>query len=773
MKIHANRRKSLYIRFLLSFSILGIFLVTLLSIVLSYSYERQIASLLESADRKILKQVSYSFNYLDDSAKIFATTLFSGNLASSLMFDNDLDIWSAVNILDWIRLQQYSTSSIHSVYVYNRELDTFYSTVRIGLQSREDFFDREIADLIRSNGNIIKLKPIPRIIPAVAMANWGSTINVFTYILPDTGTNADGFPSSVIVNVKADYLMETVHHLTAEGGGDDDILVIIDEIGRIVGHSSRDKYLTKFIDSYNFPAFDGGSEIVEINGERNLITTVGSEQTGWKFIKASPYRIIMRSAIRQRALIIAICGLFLSAGAALTILLSRSLYRPIHSLVRQVRWLINEDNSNQLQVNELKYIASAFSNAVSKAKHLNEFRRDNIGLIKTEFFREILNGMTGNRQEIERRMIELELNQNDNRFFRLLLIKLDIPYAKQRNANLDKVKDSISFALSSVVSVTASRDGSCEVFELNREETVVFAGSRVQIPDNNMKRMARSIQDAIARAFHSTISVSISAEVSDYSHLKDLYNDVRDLINYRLIKGPGAIICDDDIDRFTQDDTPFPVEAEKKLLDAIRRGDFESDMELYTEISRILVDSPYDKILLGYTRLASSIFNFLNVLETHSAIRFPLRFSDFIGDLSGCVFIGEIHELFSRLFNDIYQLGKTGMSQKTRQNVALVISIIEKDFSDQGLNVQAIADNMNMSPVYLGRIFKENTSNSVFGYLTNIRLEKARKMLTEDNKAVKEISKSVGFSNTKYFFTKFKSSFGVTPSQYRIRSAGK
>mgnify|MGYP000209302759 CR=1 FL=1 len=139
MKKHANLRKSLYIRILLSFSILGVFLVTLLSLVLSFSYERHIASLIENSDRKILKQVSYSFNYLNDSAKIFATTLYSGNLASSLMFDNDLDLWSAVNILDWIRLQLHSTASIHSVYVYNRELDTFLSRLHeeYGIEKKE------------------------------------------------------------------------------------------------------------------------------------------------------------------------------------------------------------------------------------------------------------------------------------------------------------------------------------------------------------------------------------------------------------------------------------------------------------------------------------------------------------------------------------------------------------------------------------------------------------------------------------------------------------
>ncbi|MBT3272313.1 MAG: AraC family transcriptional regulator [Spirochaetales bacterium] len=758
----------------MSFSILGVFLVALLSLVLSFSYERHIASLIENSDRKILKQASYSFNYLNDSAKIFATTLYSGNLASSLMFDNDLDLWSAVNILDWIRLQLHSTASIHSVYVYNRELDTFYSTVHTGVQSREVFYDTEIAELIRDNSGIEKLKPIPRTIPALIMANWESSINVFTYILQDTGTNAGGFPSSVIVNVKADYLMETVHYLTAEVGENMDVIIIIDEKGRIVGHPSRDKFLAVAAEFTDIPAgVNEGAEVIDINGEKNLVTTVVSERTGWKFIKASPYRIVMRAVIRQRALIFTICGLFIAIGAILTILFSRTLYRPINLLVRQARWLIKEDENDSLQENELQYIAAAFTDAVNRVKYLSEFRSDNIGLIKTELFREILNGSTGDSQKIEKRMLELELNLDGNKTFRLLLIKLDNRRVNQKISKLDNVKDSISFVLSKLVSVAAERSSSIEVFELNREESIVLASSQESIPNSYMEKIADDIQDVIVSAFGCTVSISVSSEVYEYGHLKDLYEEIRELIGYRLVKGPGSVIWDDSIDTRLGDDIPFPVEHEKKLLASLRRGDSDSALSLFTEISQTFAAYRYDRILLGFTRLASSIFDFLNDLEIHRLGLFSIRFTDFIGDLGGCLFIEEINILFSDLLSVINNFSSAGVSHKTRENIEMIIGIINSEYSDSGLSVHLIAERMSMSPIYLGRIFKESTSRSVSDNITITRLEKARRMLTENDMAVKDISRAVGFTNTRYFFTKFRNAYGVTPSQYRTQSAGK
>jgi AraC-like DNA-binding protein len=53
-------------------------------------------------------------------------------------------------------------------------------------------------------------------------------------------------------------------------------------------------------------------------------------------------------------------------------------------------------------------------------------------------------------------------------------------------------------------------------------------------------------------------------------------------------------------------------------------------------------------------------------------------------------------------------------------------------------------------------------------YVTRMRLEKAARLLEEDDRlSVMEIASLVGYRNVQYFHVKFKARFGITPVQYR------
>ena len=78
-----------------------------------------------------------------------------------------------------------------------------------------------------------------------------------------------------------------------------------------------------------------------------------------------------------------------------------------------------------------------------------------------------------------------------------------------------------------------------------------------------------------------------------------------------------------------------------------------------------------------------------------------------------------------------------------------------------------MADHVDMSAAYLGRIFKQLTGTSFTDYLMKYRLDAACDLLLHSGKTVNEISDAVGFTNSSYFYIVFKKNLGCTPSQYR------
>jgi len=83
------------------------------------------------------------------------------------------------------------------------------------------------------------------------------------------------------------------------------------------------------------------------------------------------------------------------------------------------------------------------------------------------------------------------------------------------------------------------------------------------------------------------------------------------------------------------------------------------------------------------------------------------------------------------------------------------------------ITVQMVADKSNFTADHLTRLFKKNLGISTLKYINNIKITKAKDLLLNSDKNIKEISWAVCFKDEKYFMKLFKKCEGITPTQYR------
>ncbi|MDF2718697.1 MAG: AraC family transcriptional regulator [Paenibacillus sp.] len=84
------------------------------------------------------------------------------------------------------------------------------------------------------------------------------------------------------------------------------------------------------------------------------------------------------------------------------------------------------------------------------------------------------------------------------------------------------------------------------------------------------------------------------------------------------------------------------------------------------------------------------------------------------------------------------------------------------------LSLDVIADRLYMSRSYLAKIFKEYTGMTVFEYINDHRINRAKVLFVmEKSKSVSDVCYEVGFKNPAHFSRNFKSSVGASPEQYR------
>ena len=94
------------------------------------------------------------------------------------------------------------------------------------------------------------------------------------------------------------------------------------------------------------------------------------------------------------------------------------------------------------------------------------------------------------------------------------------------------------------------------------------------------------------------------------------------------------------------------------------------------------------------------------------------------------------------------------------------IIIVNDRFSNQ-LTLKDVADELYVSPNYLGLLFKNKVGVSFNTYLTMIKLKYACVLLNSTSKTVKEVAAESGFSSTEYFLSRFRKFMKCTPSEYR------
>ncbi|MBL8795711.1 MAG: helix-turn-helix transcriptional regulator [Planctomycetia bacterium] len=86
---------------------------------------------------------------------------------------------------------------------------------------------------------------------------------------------------------------------------------------------------------------------------------------------------------------------------------------------------------------------------------------------------------------------------------------------------------------------------------------------------------------------------------------------------------------------------------------------------------------------------------------------------------------------------------------------------------DRALHLDEIAQQLTVSPEHLARTFKQETGQTVFYYLQQLRLEKAKTFLIGSDKTVSDIATLTGYSSLALFSRTFKRHVGASPLHYR------
>lgn len=260
-----------------------------------------------------------------------------------------------------------------------------------------------------------------------------------------------------------------------------------------------------------------------------------------------------------------------------------------------------------------------------------------------------------------------------------------------------------------------------------------------------------------------TVAVSNIGTILD---AKILYQETLLCLQHRFYIGEGAIITQKDIQIMTevsQSETEF-VFDEQRFCMLVKTGKWE-------DVSDNLEDFFYQfqkkRLDIQFTRsYVIQLYNaMIRLLE-------PEEMSTYLQGISQLITVETIQHM-QTFFATTAQEITTYFYQENKQSyskvVQRVIDAVERDISNVELSLNHIAQNeLFMSADYLGKLFKKETGDRFSNYLTQVRIEKAKKLI-ENEQDIKffEIAERLGYSDAQYFSQVFKKQTGYTPTEYK------
>jgi len=100
------------------------------------------------------------------------------------------------------------------------------------------------------------------------------------------------------------------------------------------------------------------------------------------------------------------------------------------------------------------------------------------------------------------------------------------------------------------------------------------------------------------------------------------------------------------------------------------------------------------------------------------------------------------------------------------RRLARVLEFMAANFS-KPLTIAQLADEACVSKFHFSRLFRARLDQTPHRYLTELRLDAARRMLLTTDLAVTEVGAACGFASPPHFSTAFSRRFGVSPSRAR------
>lgn len=758
---------STFTKLISSYLIIISVILCIASLTFYTNYKKLIIEQGNDASSITLHQADYYTNFNLNWAKSYLYELYLDDDVHNLMYSSSPKLKESA--LAKIKHINSLSSNIDSIFIYNKSDNSFYSSLDINLQCNYDDVMRNILINIKETfsssfiANKIKLTSTEGNI---------ITKNILSIVLSNVSLSNNTLPDgAIILNINAD----TLGKYFKQNYEVDNTLFAINEKGEVILNSDPNEFLCN-ISNKNYIKFILNSYkskdnfTSSIDNKTYFITYSTSKNSNLKFINITPYEDLLGKVKGSMKTLILLSSILFFIGIILAYIMSNKIYAPINEMVNRIKSTISLNNNSTASKNksELQYLSCAIDEILAQPASIKRLSLDEIVFIRKRFLKDLLLNDIKYMKDYNTKFDELDINIDMENLI-VIVFKIDLLENFYNNYSLKNDRHLIRFGIKNIITEILSNKYSTETIIVNN--TVVAILSIKQEIDNNIfENIINSIKD-IQTSTYDNLNISLSSGIGDFaktiSKISKSYSSANKYISYIFKYGPNSILYRHKIFDDINTKYKYDENIEHALFEAIKVGKIDKVETQLNKMFKEILKYSYDDIILFITNLAINSEKLINNLYNINHENSCADIRDFIHNLNKFETVEDTKLWLLNLYKSVIDKVTKKKLNKTNALINDVKKYIHNNFSNPSLSIEDISDQFNISTNYLRSIFKSASDKSISKYISDYRFNEAKILLNTTDLPAIQISNKVGYNNSNYFYTAFKKTYGISPSQYR------
>lgn len=273
---------------------------------------------------------------------------------------------------------------------------------------------------------------------------------------------------------------------------------------------------------------------------------------------------------------------------------------------------------------------------------------------------------------------------------------------------------------------------------------------------------------ALVRRLKKEIDISFRIGIGSIRKLMDSMDSYEEALK-ALDNSTGSVAHVDDLPIQCRYDDEYRVDLENDLFERLRDGTSEECGRAAARYFDWMTENYKEKP--DSIRLKILEFVLFAEHEAYLSGGMTYHFDDRADYLTEIMHAGSVRELrswFTEKFRECNANMHTKKNEHENSLVQRAKEYINENYK-RDLSLDELSRELDISPYYFSKLFKEETGSNFVEYLTGLRMNRAKEMLKNDSLSMKEICAEIGYSDPNYFSRIFKKNVGLTPTEYRER----